>query len=265
MFVKRNLAVVILFLLLVPLPGLAEVHIVSLGNNFFSPNDLTIKAGDTVRWVNNTTHTHDVTDDNAGWGSPQSSSFVYERTFNTVGEVFYHCTLHSNAGRNIATFMNGRLNVEEGDPASDFLINTAISDAWYSPATAGQGFFIIVWEDSQAVFLSWFTYDTERPPQDVTALLGDPGHRWLTAQGSFAGDTAALDVYLSDGGTFDSATPAVGNPTRIGTIDITWTGCNAATLSYDLPSHGLAGDIPLQRIVLDNVPACEAAQSAAQQ
>ena len=56
----------------------------------------------------------------------------------------------------------------------------------------------------------------------------------------------------------------MGNPTPIGTIDITWTDCNAATLSYDVPSHGLAGDIPLQRIVPDNVPACEAAQPAAQ-
>jgi hypothetical protein len=46
----------------------------------------------------------------------------------------------------------------------------------------------------------------------------------------------------------------------VGSMTIVWTGCNAGTLSYDLPDLGLSGDIPIQRIVLDNVPACEAAQ-----
>ena len=64
-----------LFCLLVPLPGRAEVHIVTLGNNFFQPNDLTIKAGDTVRWVNSTGF-HDVAADNFSWSSPQSNSFT---------------------------------------------------------------------------------------------------------------------------------------------------------------------------------------------
>jgi hypothetical protein len=31
-------------------------------------------------------------------------------------------------------------------------------------------------------------------------------------------------------------------------------------LSYDLPALSLSGDIPIERIRLDNVPACEAAQ-----
>lgn len=141
-----------------------------------------------------------------------------------------------------------------------FVINTAISDAWYDPATDGQGFLIIVWEESVLIFLSWFTYDTERPPQDVLAFLGEPGHRWLTAQGSFAGDTAMLDVYLSAGGVFDAPTPAPDPPMLVGTIEIVWTTCNAGVLTYDLPALGLSGEIPIQRIVLDNVLACEMAQ-----
>lgn len=141
-----------------------------------------------------------------------------------------------------------------------FQINTALSDAWFDPATDGQGFFIIVWEDIQTAFLSWFTYDTERPPQDVTAILGDPGHRWLTAQGAYAGDTATLDVYLTAGGVFDAPLPEPDPAEQVGTITIVWSGCNAGMLSYDLPDLGLAGDIPIERIVLDNVPPCEAAQ-----
>ena len=144
----------------------------------------------------------------------------------------------------------------------DFTINAAISDAWFFPDTSGQGFFIIVWEDSKLVFLAWFTYDTERPPQDVTAILGEPGHRWLTALGPFDGDTALLDVFLSSGMIFDSAVPAVTTEQLEGaTIEIVWSSCTEGVLKYDIPSLGLSGEISIQRIVEDNVAACEAAQA----
>ena len=68
----------------------AEVHEVVVGNNFFSPNNLTIEVGDTVRWTNDSGRTHDVTADDFSWNSETSSSFVFERTFNTAEEVLYH-------------------------------------------------------------------------------------------------------------------------------------------------------------------------------
>lgn len=139
-------------------------------------------------------------------------------------------------------------------------INQGMSDAWFSPATAGQGFFVIAWPELQMIFLSWFTYDTERPPSDVVAVLGEPGHRWLTAQGPYSGNTANLDVFLTHGGVFDSANPAPETSDPIGTISITWPDCENAELTYDLPALGLGGDIDLIRIVSDNVPLCEALQ-----
>lgn len=143
-----------------------------------------------------------------------------------------------------------------------FLINAAISDAWYYPPTSGQGFFIIVWPKIELVFLSWFTYETERPPENVTAILGDPGHRWLTALGPYSGDTAVLDVFLSSGGVFDSEQPPVTtDQTPIGTITITWNGCNAGILNYDITSLGLTGEIPIERVASSNIAACEAAQA----
>jgi len=247
------LAGVLLFL---SFPALAVTHDVTVSNNFFSPNDLTINVGDTVRWTNNSGF-HDVAADDGSWSSETSASWVYERTFDTVEEVLYYCSVHSSPGLNINSNMNGRINVLEADT---FLINSAISDAWFDPATNGQGFFIIVWPGIDFVFLSWFTFDTERPPQDVTAILGDPGHRWLTAQGPFTGDTATLDIFVSSGGVFDSPTPEVTN-VQDGTITIKWTGCNSGVLTYNIPSLGLTGNIPIERIVLDNVPACEAAQT----
>ena len=142
-----------------------------------------------------------------------------------------------------------------------FTINAAISDAWFFPDTSGQGFFIIVWEDSDLVFLAWFTYDTERPPQDVTAILGEPGHRWLTALGPYDGDTALLDVFSSSGMIFDSGDLPVNTEQLEGaTIEIIWSGCNAGVVKYDIPSLGLSGETPIERITMDNVPACMAAQ-----
>ncbi len=254
--VKVRFCILVISLLFIfPFSVIAATHDVTVGNNFFSPNDLTIVVGDTVRWTNNSGF-HDVAADDGSWTSETSSSFVYERTFNSVEEVLYYCTVHSTPGRDINANMNGRLNVIEAD---SFLVNSAISDAWFNPVTNGQGFFIIVWEGIDFVFLSWFTFDTERPPEDVTAILGEPGHRWLTAQGPFSGDTATLDVFVSSGGTFDSPTPEVVN-VQDGTITIKWTGCNSGILTYNIPSLGLMGEIPIQRIVLDSVPACEAAQ-----
>lgn len=236
------------------------VHDVVVGNNFFSPNDLTIEVGDTVRWTNNSGRPHDVTADDFSWASVTSDSFVFERTFDSIEEVLYHCTVHSSPGRDINTFQNGVINVIEADE-SGFQINSAISDNWFEPATNGQGFFIIVWEESKYIFLSWFTYETERPPEDAMANLGEPGHRWLTAQGPYDGDTAVLDVNLSAGGVFDSEEPKVDDAVPVGEMVITWTGCNSGIVSYALTDPEVSGEIPIQRIVLDNVPACEAAQA----
>jgi hypothetical protein len=41
---------------------------------------------------------------------------------------------------------------------------------------------------------------------------------------------------------------------------MTWAGCNAALATYEITSLGLAGQIPLQRIVTDRVSLCEALQ-----
>jgi plastocyanin len=243
-----------------PFAAIAATHNVSIVGLSFQPNDLTIAVGDTVRWTNNG-GTHDVRSDNGNWASSVGFN-TFERTFDSVEAVLYHCSVHSSAGRNIDTNMNGRINVIEAEEPA-FLINSGLSDAWYFPATAGQGFLIIVWEDIQTVFVSWFTYDIERPPEDVMAHLGEPGHRWLTAQGAYDGDMADLNVYRTSGGVFDSSEPAVGPAEEMGTMTIVWAGCNEGVLSYDLPGLGLSGDIPIERIVLDHVPACEAAQQQA--
>ena len=139
-----------------------------------------------------------------------------------------------------------------------FQINAGLNDAWYNPVTSGQGLLITVFPVRKEVFLAWFTYDTERPPADVTAILGEPGHRWLTAQGPYNGDTADLTLYLTAGGEFDAAEPpGVTDPAGYGSMQIRFADCTQGLVTYEIPSLGIAGEFPIERIAPDNVPLCE--------
>ncbi len=137
-----------------------------------------------------------------------------------------------------------------------FLINSGLNDAWFNPVTPGQGFFITVYPTIGKIFLAWFTYDTERPDDSVAAMLGDPGARWLTAFGDYENGTAVLDIEMTQGGVFDSSTPM---PTQgpDGTITLEFSDCENGLVSYDIPSIDRQGEIPIQRIALDNVARCE--------
>jgi hypothetical protein len=139
-----------------------------------------------------------------------------------------------------------------------FTINAGLNDAWFNAATNGQGFLITVFPVRKEVFLAWFTYDTERPPEDVTALLGEPGHRWLTAQGPYDGDTANLTIFVTEGGVFDAAEPAATtDPAGDGTMTIEFADCTEGLVNYEITSLDISGEIPIQRITPDNVALCE--------
>lgn len=141
-------------------------------------------------------------------------------------------------------------------PNRGFVINPNLSDAWYYPGTNGQGFFLSVFPDQRKVLLAWFTYDTELPPPDASANLGDPGQRWLTAQGSYSGAMAELQVYSSTGGLFDQGDPApIHEP--VGSILLYFENCASGTVTYDLPGVGVEGIIPIERVALDNVTHCQ--------
>jgi hypothetical protein len=139
-----------------------------------------------------------------------------------------------------------------------FRINAGLNDAWFNPATNGQGFLISVFPEIRQMFLAWFTYDVQRPPEDVTAMLGEPGHRWLTAQGPYEGDTANLTVYVTEGGVFDAAEPeAITDLTGDGSMTIEFADCSEGLVTYQITSLDISGEIPIQRIVPDNLPLCE--------
>jgi formylglycine-generating enzyme required for sulfatase activity len=142
----------------------------------------------------------------------------------------------------------------------EFQINPGLNDAWYDRDTDGQGFFITVLPDLGVVSLAWFTYDTELPPEDATANLGDPGHRWLLAVGSFTGNKAILQIEMTSGGIFDTPTDIdrTDPPGSDGSIILTFDSCNSGTVEYNITSINRQGIVPIQRVADDNIVICEA-------
>ena len=137
-----------------------------------------------------------------------------------------------------------------------FVMNAGLNDAWYDPETDGQGFFITVYPDLGTVLLSWFTYDTELPPANATANLGDAGHRWLVALGPVEGNRAILEIDSPSGGLFDDPAPIEHRPD--GTITLTFEDCNSGVVEYDILSINQQGTVPIQRVANDNIELCEA-------
>jgi plastocyanin len=357
-------------LLLITPSAFAVTHIVTVGDNFFSPANLTIQVGDTVEWRNAAGGmSHDVTANNGSFASVTATSFTFSQTFNTAGSISYFCTVHPNQMTGVITVQgapppepelavtevsvmsgsyaqgsmisidtevqnvgnassgsfsikhyasdnstitaqdtllgtenrasleanedsNGPFNAmipanlapgsyfigsildfndansannnnSDDEPitvteASSFQINAGLNDAWFNPETDGQGFFVTVFPTLGKMFLGWFTYDVELPGQGVTAIIGGPGQRWITAFGDISGDTATLEVDLVTGGIFDSADP-VPSHTPDGTIIIVFSDdCMTAELTHDITAANVSGVIPIQRISNDNVPLCEA-------
>jgi sugar lactone lactonase YvrE len=150
--------------------------------------------------------------------------------------------------------------VRNDSTGETFKINAGLNDAWYNPATDGQGFFITVFPDFNVISLAWFTYDTDLPPGDAKAMLGDAGHRWITALGPIADNQAIMDIEITSGGLFDAASDIerTDPPGSDGTITLTFESCNSATVEYDITSINQSGVIPIRRVAGDNITICEA-------
>ena len=145
-----------------------------------------------------------------------------------------------------------------GTDCPQFRINSGLNDAWYNPATDGQGFFITVFPELGVVSLAWFTYDTELPPDDAQSTLGDPGHRWMTAIGKVDGDRSIMNIDIVSGGIFDTPTEIEHTipPGADGSIILTFENCKEGSVEYDIPSINRQGTVPIQRVANDNIALC---------
>ena len=145
-------------------------------------------------------------------------------------------------------------------PPGDLRFNSGFSGNWYNEETSGQGMLLDVMPEKQLVFAAWFTYELQRPDAAADAVIGDIGHRWFTALGSYEeGDkTITLNITNTTGGVFDSADPPVSRQPDYGTIELEFTDCLNASMTYSMPAGPVdeITPIPLTRAVNDHVPLC---------
>jgi hypothetical protein len=141
-------------------------------------------------------------------------------------------------------------------PPAPFRITTGLSGSWFNPETTGQGFFMDILDNSNQLFLAWFTYDLQRPDSNVSAMIGEPGHRWMTALGPFEGVTADLPIYWNSGMIFDSANPPT-EQMQDGDMTVRFTDCANGNVDYDLGSTNVTGNVPIQRLANDAVSLCK--------
>jgi plastocyanin len=74
-------------------PG--EAKPVKITDNAFSPADLEVKVGTTVKWTNDGKKPHTVSSDKGDWGSGElASGQTFTATFTKAGTFEYHCRLH---------------------------------------------------------------------------------------------------------------------------------------------------------------------------
>ncbi len=95
-------------------PAAADVVTVKMGSDggqlVFEPKVVTIKVGDTVKWVNNKAFPHNIVfeghEELSHKKLAQKPKAELESTFNETGEFSYYCSPHRGAG------MQGKVVVE---------------------------------------------------------------------------------------------------------------------------------------------------------
>jgi hypothetical protein len=120
-----------------------------------------------------------------------------------------------------------------------------LSGNWFDITTSGQGFVIELNPVNQVLFFAWFTYAVNGQGH------GAAGQRWYTGQATYTpGERSiALKLYETTGGLFNKVPPRP-RTIAVGSGQLTFTSCSAATLSFTFDGGsnvGQSGNIALAR------------------
>jgi len=75
--------------------GVPGSTVVVIQNFAFGPQDVHVRAGERITWINCDTDQHTSTADGGEWASPLlAPGDAFTQTFPTVGEFPYHCEPH---------------------------------------------------------------------------------------------------------------------------------------------------------------------------
>jgi plastocyanin len=178
---KRLFVVVAAAAFLLSCTGLTKAATIDihLKNNFFTPSDVSIVAGDTVQWIWDE-GVHTTTSSDGLWDSgilSSGSTFTY--TFNNPGDFAYTCTLHFNCCN-----MAGTVHVSQAPVAAQLVVSAP------SGVTAGSPFDVTVTAldnngNVAAGYTGTVTFSSSDPfpgvlPADYTFTSSDQGTHTFT-------------------------------------------------------------------------------------
>ncbi len=107
---------------------------------------------------------------------------------------------------------------------------TNYQDLWWNkPANSESGWGINLNHESDTIFATWFTYDTDGTPLWLVVTANKTG------TGVYSGD-----LYRTAGARFDAFNPASVVPTKVGTATFTFADGNDATFDYTVQLAGMA-------------------------
>ncbi len=211
---------------------LAETHQVTVFDNRFSPEVLSVQSGDSIQWVV-AAGTHQIVaienEQAIAFSSPvltPNSQFTAVVT-GTGGEVFYSSSADPN--------MQGALVVQSA--ANDFVIDERVNATYHNPTTPGQGFLFEYVPANDLLIAYWFTYNK----------AGD-AQQWFIATGSPEGHRATLVVNEPMGGQFND--PQAITSHIWGELTIEFDSCYQATAHFNAAGEKHSGTVPIERLYL---------------
>jgi plastocyanin len=213
----------LLSLLALPIVAAAQTtHVVQVEDFRFVPRDITIQAGDTVRWENPPNPGgmwHNLVGEAGAFQYQQGgTSWFFEHTFTEGGTVAYWCTPHR-----FSYDMEGSVTVEGGIVEPGFEINAGLNGNWWAGASRnGEGAQIEVSDagGGELVFVvTMYSYGPEG------------GQIFLVGVGTPEGDSVTVAVYIYDGATWGADfDPGDVNETPWGSGEFTSESCDLISM-----------------------------------
>lgn len=124
------------------------------------------------------------------------------------------------------------------------MVDGGFSGSWYNPERSGHGFVIDVTSNPDGsgarAMVSWYAYQAD----------GSGDQMWLVGVGPVVGDTAIVDLEVTEGATFGANFDSTDvMKTLWGQVKIKFTDCTTAHLSYESVLDGFgSGDENLTRL-----------------
>lgn len=122
-----------------------------------------------------------------------------------------------------------------------------LSGAWADAGNSGQGLVLDINPPQNVFFAAWYTFLA-----DAAGDAGAPGQHWFTLQAGLTPGFTQLDdigIFDSSGGVFDQGADTA--TVQVGSADLVFQSCSAATLAYTFTSGthaGVSGELALTRV-----------------